>query len=278
MILAPTDALPGPTEYLPIDHAVDVDKEHPMPTFYDPGADAGEASEALRGLAHASRNFEHPGDLYGVLSDLLYGVRSMRQVLDQLARAHIDHRPLAFDDYGDHEIGSKAALAAADELHQAATLIDQVEERLDAAHAASGRVAWRDEPAEQLVPVQRWISVCFLQGEDADEVLRVIDDDGVDSALNFLKNWDYGDETTNSALENGYVYDLPPTGPLEQEVRNGNYDMTYSHSFGHVGLYRLHEITPDDAIDKSEVLRRSASSWFEHPGVAAVKRERGLGL
>ena len=55
-----------------------------MPTFYDPGADAGEASEALRGLAHASRNFENPQDLYGVLGDLLSGVRSLRQVLDQL--------------------------------------------------------------------------------------------------------------------------------------------------------------------------------------------------
>ncbi|MEQ6898282.1 hypothetical protein [Microbacterium sp. KR10-403] len=230
-----------------------------MRTFHDPGADAGEASEALRGLAHATRAFEHPGDLYGVLGELLYGVRSMRQVLDQLARAHADHRPLAFDDDGDHDIGSNAALTAADELHQAATLMDQVEERLAAAHAASGRVAWRDEPAEHVVPVQRWISACFLQEEEADEVLSLIDEDGVDSALNFLKNWDYGDETTNAALENGYVYNLPPTGPLEQEVRNGNYDMTYSNSFGYVGLYRLHEIT-HDAVDNGEVIQRSASS------------------
>ena len=30
-----------------------------MPTFYDPGADAGEASEALRGLAQYSVNRDH---------------------------------------------------------------------------------------------------------------------------------------------------------------------------------------------------------------------------
>ena len=58
-----------------------------MPTFYDPGADAGEASEALRGLAHATRTFERPQDLYGVLGDLLSGVRSLKQVLDQIALA-----------------------------------------------------------------------------------------------------------------------------------------------------------------------------------------------
>ncbi len=38
-------------------------QEVTMPTFYDPGADAGEASEALRGLAHATRTFENPQDL-----------------------------------------------------------------------------------------------------------------------------------------------------------------------------------------------------------------------
>lgn len=64
------------------------------------------------------------------------------------------------------------------------------------------------------------------------------------SALAYLKNLDYGDETTQAALENGYVYDLPPSGPLEQEIRSHNYDMTFSHSFGHVGFYRLHEINP----------------------------------
>lgn len=40
-----------------------------MPTFYDPVADASEAAEAMRGLAHASRNFEHPQDMYMLRSD-----------------------------------------------------------------------------------------------------------------------------------------------------------------------------------------------------------------
>lgn len=260
-----------------------------MPTFYDPGADAGEASEALRGLAHASRRFEHPRDMYGVVGDLLGGVRSLRLVLDQLATAHASNRPLAFDDNGDHSAGSKDALAAADELHQAATFIDQAEERLNSAMSAAGRIAWHAEPPANPVPVQRWISVCFLQGDDADELLQMIDDEGTDAALAYLKNWDYGDETTQAALENGYVYDLPPSGPLEQEVRSDNYDMTFSHSFRHVRLYRLHEINPTDALTDERPIRSEAvandlqsgvspSSWFEHPGVAAVKRARGLGL
>lgn len=257
-----------------------------MPTFYDPGADAGEASEALRGLAHASRGFENPKDMYGVLGDLLSGMRSLHQVVEQLATSHKVNQPRAFDDDGDHAMGSREALAAAEALRQAANLIDQAEDWMDAAMSAAGRIAWRSLPVQRPVVEQRWVSVCFLQGEDADEVLKLIDNEGVDAAFGYLKNWDYGDETTQAAMENGHVYDAPPTGPLEQEVRNGNYDMTYSHSFGHVGLYRLHEVNPADALVDEDLgsapVRKLQpalpSSWFEHPGVAAVKRARGIGL
>ena len=260
-----------------------------MPTFYDPGADAGEASEALRGLAHATRTIDHPQDMYSVLGDLLSGVRSLRQVLDQLSTAHASNRDLAFDDYGDHASGSADALAAADELHQTATLIDQAEDRLNVAMSAAGRIAWHTEPATEQVAVRRWVSVVFLQGSEADEVLDMIDRGGPDTAMEYLKNWDYGEETTDAAMENGHVYDLPPAGVLDREVRDGDYQMTYNHSFGHVGLYRLHTIEPGDALEDQPTRRPAIAhaeslrtvpdgSWFEHPGVATVKQSRGLGL
>lgn len=257
-----------------------------MPTFYDPGADAEEASEALRGLAHASRNFENPQDLYGVLGDLLSGVRSLRQVLDQLATAHISNRARAFDDHGDRAVGSTDALAAADELHQAATFIDQAEERLNAAASAASRVAWHEAPAADLTPTTRWVNVVFMQGEEADEVLDVIDADGPAAGLDHLKSWDYGDETTSAAMENGYVYDEPPSGPLEHKLRDGDYHLTYSHSFDHVALYRLHTIDAEDVLpNESRGLdahpvapRQQRASWFEPANITALKKQRGLGL
>jgi hypothetical protein len=118
-----------------------------MPTFDDPQADAAEASAALRGLAHATRTFSDPADTYAVIGDLLAGVRSLRQVLDQLAGAHIAHRARAHDDASNQLAGASSALAAADELHQAATLLDTVEWRLDAAAQHSGRIAWHPTPA-----------------------------------------------------------------------------------------------------------------------------------
>lgn len=230
-----------------------------MPTYHDPLKDAAEASEALRGLAHASRGFDNPADTYAVFGDLVAGVRSLRQVLDQLASAHLTHRGHAHDDDGDHLAGTHSALAAADELHQAGTLLDQVHDRLDAAFGHSGRIAWHAEPAITTdtptdTVARRWVSVVFLQGEEADEVLDLVDRDGTDAAIQHLRGWDYGAETTDAALENGYVYDEPPTGPLDRVVTDGDYTLTYNAAMGHVSLLRAHTTPLDPALDETEVV------------------------
>lgn len=120
-----------------------------MPTFHDPTRDAAEASEALRGLAHATRTLDDPADTYAVIGSLLAGTRSLRQVIDQLASAHLNHRRLAHDDAGDHTAGIVAAGSAADELHRAGTLLDAAVARLDAAFQQSGRIAWYPGPAPE---------------------------------------------------------------------------------------------------------------------------------
>lgn len=232
-----------------------------MPTYHDPLQDAAEASEALRGLAHASRVFDNPADTYRVFGDLLSGVRSLRQVLDQLGSAHLVHRGRAHDDDGHQAIGAAEALAAADDLHHAGTLLDGVEERVNAAMTHSGRIAWH-APAQELdrgaVSADapgRWLSVVFLQGSEADEVLDLIDRDGPDAAIEHLRNWDYGDETTDAALENGYVYDEPPTGQLDRVITDGDYALTYNPFMGHVSLLRSHPAAmADPALAETDVV------------------------
>lgn len=208
-----------------------------MPTFQNPTADAAEASEALRGLAHATRVFEVPADTYAVLGDLLAGVRSVRQVIDQLATAHVTHQVRAYNDAGDRAAGAKFSLAATSELQKAVALLDGVHDRVDAAMSASGRIAWHPEP-ERATSVSRWVSVVFLQGQDADEVLAIIDRDGTDAAVDHLSGFDMSDETTQAALVNGYVYDEPPTGPFDRAATRGEYTLTYNHDHGHVSLLR----------------------------------------
>ncbi|MFX4273296.1 hypothetical protein ACQBAR_00705 [Propionibacteriaceae bacterium Y1685] len=400
-----------------------------MPTFHDPIADAAEASEAMRGLAHASRVFDDPADTYTVFGNLTATMRSLRQVLDQLAATHLAHRNRAHHDDGDQLAGDRSALAAADELHQAGTLLDQAHDHLNAAFSHSGRIAWHPEPAQASLdhdpatstatagtlrltvwpdtpvgehqryayritdtttgqelegrdlftgagqpvdgdhairdlaaflgaagearqyaldrpdstpehaglfpgwvaeaartntdaltelteqtepaetsgPARRWVSVVFLQGEEADQVLDVIERDGTPAAIEHLKGWDYGQETTQAALENGYVYDEPPTGALDRVVTGEDgYTLTYNPFAGHVSLLREHHTPSADTLEDlgvvpareatagigapapepapkqqaaSERPRRTPDpSWFEHPGVAAVKQSRGLSL
>lgn len=129
-----------------------------MPTFHDPILDGAEASEALRGLAHATLSLSHPADTYPVIGDLLGGVRSLRQVLDQLANTHLRFRAVAHDDAGNHVVGAYEARAAADDLHEAGTLLDQVESRLNQAMQHSGRIAWHEAPSDPAPARQRLAS------------------------------------------------------------------------------------------------------------------------
>ncbi|WP_167131792.1 hypothetical protein [Paramicrobacterium chengjingii] len=262
-----------------------------MPTFTDPTRDANDAYEALRGLAHATRSLDTPAHTYPVIGDLLGGVRAMRQVLDQLADTHLRHQHQVTDDTHNHAAGSAAALAAADELHQAATFIDQAEEHLSAALTHSGQIVW-SPPDRQ---VERWVGIVFLQGEEADRVLDLIDTAGPGAGIDHLSGWDYGAETTDAAMANGDVHDTPPVYTGDRTAANDDYTMTYNPQTGHVALYRRHLIRAEDAIDATseadatarrltgretmaQVSAVHAGGWFEHPGVAAVKQSRGLTL
>ena len=408
-----------------------------MPTFHDPLADAAEASKSLRGLAHASRVFDDPADTYQVFGELISGVRSLRQVLDQLATAHLNARDRAFDDDGNRAAGAASTLAAADELHQAGTLLDQAYDRLDAAFTHSGRIAWHPEPVvdrdaarerlaarlggdpatlnveagsltlavlpdaavgehqryayritdtttgqtvegrdlftgvgtpvdpdhalrdlatflsaagearqdaldhpgtssehEGLFPTwvaeaartntdalvelsgharseseqpvaRRWLNVAFRQGAEADAVLDLIDRDGAEAAIAHLSGYDYGEETTQAAMENGYVYDdQPPTGSTDRTVQDDGYALTYNHALGHVGLYREFDTPPDPALHEVErpasavvneqphrdpASAREASAdrraalgadrdWYAGPASASTGSPRGLSL
>ncbi len=263
-----------------------------MPTFTNPAADAGEAYEALRGLAHASHTFEDPSETYAVIGDLLGGVRSIRQVLDQLATVHLNHHHQVTDESREYNGGSVEALAAADELHQAGTLIDRAHDHLNAAMTHSGRIVWN--PQDRLV--ERWVGIVFLQGEEADKVLDIIDAKGAEAGIERLSQWDYGAETTDAAMEGGDVHDSAPVYAGDRQAETGDYAMTYNPQAGHVSLYRRHMIRAEDAIappaeshvparrstpTRESATRRSAvreGGWFEHPGVAAVKQSRGLSL
>lgn len=282
-----------------------------MPTYSDPTRDAAETAEATRGLAHAIQGLSRPETMPDIVGELLATTRRLQEVLRGLSQQHLRYIDRASTDAGDLKTGEAHAFAAADAIDEAVTLLDDVEARMDRASTHAHLIAWQPAPA----PDPQWLNVVFLQGQDADEVIELIDADGEDAAIGHLQNFDAGAETTDAALTNGYVYTTPPTRALDHTATGEGYTMVYNRDLGHVGLYRTFTPNPDDALDTPDtptavdhshvpgvprpVIRsaprqtpagqspstpsgttqpsRRDSSWFEHPGVAAVKDSRGLG-
>lgn len=117
-----------------------------MPTFSNPVEDAADAREAVRALAHASRAFADPADTYQVVGELLGTLRSLEQVLEQVAAAHVLHQDNAFLDNGDREAGVDEAWAAANALRRAAELVQSAETAVDQASQHSSYIAWHPAP------------------------------------------------------------------------------------------------------------------------------------
>ena len=110
----------------------------------------------------------------------------------------------------------------------------------------------------------RWMSVVFLQGEEADAVLDMIDRIGPEAAIRHLSQWDYGNETRDAALVNGYVYDEIPQSPTDRVIRDNAsaYALTYNHHFGYVSLLR--HFIPIVAGALQPVARQPSSATARH--------------
>lgn len=140
--------------------------------------------------------------------------------------------------------------------------------------------------------VRRWVSVVFLQGAEADEVLDLLDRDGADAAIEHLTGYDDGDDTVQAALENGYVYDAPPTGMLDRTATRDVYTLVYSPFLGHLNLVREYDAVPDPALfgidtptpttethsrGHAHAPRQETADWFSGP-TRSLRHGGGLSL
>src|SRR5690606_31573053 len=108
-------------------------------------------------------------------------------------------------------------------------------------------VAWHPV-AEVQEDAGRVINVVFLQGGEADRLLDLIDQGGADAVIQELAGYDYGDETVEAALENGYVYDAPPQGLLDRVTILDAYTLVYNQDHRHLGLYRHIDALPSPVL------------------------------
>lgn len=120
-----------------------------MPTFENPAADAEEAQQALRGLAHATRSIHDPNDIYPTLGSLSRAAASMSQSLHQLASFHDGPSRKTGWAPEDSAGARSAAYRVSWELHRAAEVLRQVGETIDHAHEAEAILAYHREFPDQ---------------------------------------------------------------------------------------------------------------------------------
>ena len=75
----------------------------------------------------------------------------------------------------------------------------------------------------------------------------MIDRSGPTVARQFLQQWDHGEETTETALTNGYVYERIPAGTTDRTLEDGTspYALTYSTQFRYVSLLRRYPVASE---------------------------------
>ncbi|HET6867713.1 MAG TPA: hypothetical protein VFH80_17475 [Solirubrobacteraceae bacterium] len=116
-----------------------------MPTFEKPSTDADEAQQALRGLAHATRSFKDPNEIYPTLGSLSLAAASMSQSLHQLAGFHDGPGRKSEWTTEDSPGARSAAYRVSWELHRAGEILRQVAETIDHAHEAEAILVYHRE-------------------------------------------------------------------------------------------------------------------------------------
>ena len=126
-----------------------------MPTFEDPAADAAEARNALRGLAHATQTISDPRQIYVLLGDLSTAATALSQALHQIASAHDATQPKTAWVPDDSRTARAAVHQVSWDLHRAGEILHHVAASIDDAHQAEGTVTYQRRETGMLADTPR---------------------------------------------------------------------------------------------------------------------------
>jgi hypothetical protein len=140
--------------------------------------------------------------------------------------------------------------------------------------------------SEKGIPTEsRWVSVVFLQAERADRVIGTISRLGPVAGIEYLRQWDRGDETTEAALTNGYVYDRIPVGSTDRTLvqADSSYALTYNTAHRYVSLLRRYptESVPSPPLSfsrPSRIGRPAVDIWGPARDASAIQAKHSVAM
>jgi len=77
----------------------------------------------------------------------------------------------------------------------------------------------------------KYTNIVFMQNEEAEEAMEILEESGVTGLLNFLKQWDMGDCIEEESPNR-------PWGGSDTVVYSGEYVLTYNRRLGYCGLIK----------------------------------------
>lgn len=113
-----------------------------MPSFEDPTADAEEAAQALRGLAHATRRIDDPSEIYAILGALSQAVAPLSQSVHQIGSFHDRRIRAATRTLGNPRQAGMTYRASWD-LHKAAEMLTAAGKAIGHAHEAEATMVYQ---------------------------------------------------------------------------------------------------------------------------------------
>lgn len=125
--------------------------------------------------------------------------------------------------------------------------------------------------------LDRYEDVVFIQGEEAEEPLRILDDEGEEAALNYLKQWHNPGQHMGSA-ELGH-------GTSDKTFEKDGYIMSWNPRIGYIGLQydlsKMNEETEEEGLTVSRSLaaKKSEPQRLDDPHrLKEEEMEEGIGI
>lgn len=98
-------------------------------------------------------------------------------------------------------------------------------------------------PGESRQTGNRWVSIVFIDGDEGHELVRKLEraegvvyhgatHETIAEAVEYLKGWDYGDESEHT------ITDDPQWGASDRTAREGYYVLAWNTGLGYISLNR----------------------------------------
>lgn len=110
---------------------------------------------------------------------------------------------------------------------------EQERENLESSKRASAPKAADESPT---ATPAKYCSIVFMQGEEADEAMSILDEQGELAAIEHLKQWDFGGESEHMLS----ITDAPPWGLSDRLFKDGNgYVLSWQPRLPYISLTRI---------------------------------------